>query len=229
MKFVQVTAGPRRAAFVALACAALLVALAAGCGSSKQVNASANTYAPVGKTIRSGLGITDDGMIIDGRLITYKKGSLRGVLPPVEPTVISRGNKDLKRVAITIDDGWNPDMRIMRLFKDERVPFTAFLIGGRGVAESHPEFIKAMADAGGEVCSHTMLHYVMRGKSEDFVMNELWQSQRIITDVTHIVLPYVRFSGGANRVGGERRVARLATARRGTGDHLAIRMARTKM
>jgi peptidoglycan/xylan/chitin deacetylase (PgdA/CDA1 family) len=82
-------------------------------------------------------------MVIDNRLITYKQGSLRGVLPAVEPAVVSRGNKDLKRVAITIDDGWNPDMRIMKLFKDEHVPFTAFVIGGRGVAESHPQFVKA--------------------------------------------------------------------------------------
>jgi len=136
-------------------------------------------------------------MVIDGRLVTYKQGSLQGVLPSVEPAVVSRGNKDLKRVAITIDDGWNPDMRIMKMFKDEHVPFTAFVIGGRGVADAHPEFVKAMADAGGEVCSHTMSHYVMRGKSEDFVMNELWGCQRIITNVTHVVFPYVRYSGGA--------------------------------
>ena len=197
MKFVHITGGPRRALAAALACAALLVALAAGCGSQKQVPATVNTFASVGRTIRSGLGLTEDGMGIDNRLITYKQGSLRGVLPSVEPAVVSRGNKDLKRVAITIDDGWNPDMRIMKLFKDEHVPFTAFVIGGRGVAESHPQFVKAMADAGGEVCSHTMSHYVMRGKSEDFVMNELWGCQRIITNVTHVVFPYVRYSGGA--------------------------------
>ena len=197
MKFVHITGGPRRALAVALACAALLVALAAGCGSQKQVPATINTFASVGRTIRSGLGLTEDGMVIDGRLVTYKQGSLQGVLPSVEPAVVSRGNKDLKRVAITIDDGWNPDMRIMKMFKDEHVPFTAFVIGGRGVADAHPEFVKAMADAGGEVCSHTMSHYVMRGKSEDFVMNELWGCQRIITNVTHVVFPYVRYSGGA--------------------------------
>jgi peptidoglycan/xylan/chitin deacetylase (PgdA/CDA1 family) len=197
MKFVHITGGPRRALAVALACAALLVALAAGCGSQKQVPATINTFASVGRTIRSGLGLTEDGMVIDGRLVTYNQGSLQGVLPSVEPAVVSRGNKDLKRVAITIDDGWNPDMRIMKMFKDEHVPFTAFVIGGRGVADAHPEFVKAMADAGGEVCSHTMSHYVMRGKSEDFVMNELWGCQRIITNVTHVVFPYVRYSGGA--------------------------------
>ena len=197
MKFVHITGGPRRALAVALACAALLVALAAGCGSQKQVPATLNTFASVGRTIRSGLGLTEDGMVIDGRLVTYKQGSLQGVLPSVEPAVVSRGNKDLKRVAITIDDGWNPDMRIMKMFKDEHVPFTAFVIGGRGVADAHPEFVKAMADAGGEVCSHTMSHYVMRGKSEDFVMNELWGCQRIITNVTHVLFPYVRYSGGA--------------------------------
>jgi peptidoglycan/xylan/chitin deacetylase (PgdA/CDA1 family) len=198
MKSVCITGGRWRATAVALACATLLAALLAGCGSGKPVPATINTFAGVGKAIRSGMGLTEDGVVIDGRLITYKTGSLQGVLPSVQPVVVTRGNKDLKRVAITIDDGWNPDMRIMKLFKDDHVPFTAFVIGDRGIADAHPEFVKAMADAGGEVCGHTLSHYVMTGKSESFVMNELWQAQRIITNETHIVLPYVRYSGGAN-------------------------------
>ena len=198
MKSVCITGGRWRATAVALACAALLAALLAGCGSGKPVPATINTFAGVGKAIRSGMGLTEDGVVIDGRLITYKTGSLQGVLPSVQPEVVTRGNKDLKRVAITIDDGWNQDMRIMKLFKDDHVPFTAFVIGDRGIADAHPEFVKAMADAGGEVCSHTLSNYVMTGKSESFVMNELWQAQRIITNETHIVLPYVRYSGGAN-------------------------------
>ena len=197
MKFTRITGGRWRATAIGLACAALLAALLAGCGSGKPVPASINTFAGVGKTIRSGLGLKEDGVVIDNRLITYKQGSLRGVLPSVEPAVISRGNKDLKRVAITIDDGWNPDMRIMKMFKDDHIPFTAFVIGGRGVADAHPEFVKQMQEAGGEVCSHTVSHYVMRGKSEDFLMNELWTAQRTLTNVTHVVFPYVRYSGGA--------------------------------
>ena len=198
MKFLQYNTGRRKAAEVALVCAALLLAaLAGGCGSSKPVPATLDTFSGVGASIRTGLGLKGDGFVINGELVTLKTTDLQGILPPVKPEVVNRGNKELKRVAITIDDGWNADMRIMRLFKDEHVPFTAFVIGDRGVAEAHPEFLKAMVDAGGEVCSHTWSHYVMRGKPEDFVMKELWQAQTVVTDVTHAVLPYVRYSGGA--------------------------------
>jgi peptidoglycan/xylan/chitin deacetylase (PgdA/CDA1 family) len=150
-----------------------------------------------GASIRSGLGIEGNGVIIDHQLLTFRQGGIQGMLPPVKPEVVRRGNPALKRVAITIDDGWNADMRIIKLFKDKKVPFTAFVIGDRGIADAQPGFVKAMVDAGGQVCSHTLSHYVMRGKSEDFVTTELWKSQQIITDVTHVILPYVRFSGGS--------------------------------
>lgn len=37
----------------------------------------------------------------------------------------------------------------------------------------------------------------MRDKSEEFVMNELWDTQNAITAITRKIVPYVRFSGGA--------------------------------
>ena len=165
-----------------------------GCVSAGAASSNLNIMSGVGGTIRSDLGLDGAGVVVDGQLITYRK-DLRGVLPPVGDRD-QTGNPDLKRVAITIDDGWNPDMRIMKLFKSQDVPFTAFPIGGRGVADENPEFIKQMVDAGGEVCSHTLSHYIMRGKTEDFVMNEIWSGQKAITDVTHTVLPYIRFCGG---------------------------------
>jgi peptidoglycan-N-acetylglucosamine deacetylase len=88
-------------------------------------------------------------------------------------------------------------MRILDLLKSSHIKFTTFLIGDRGVADAHPEFVKAIKDAGGEVCSHTWDHYVMRGKDEATVMHEIWASQDVITRVTHEIYPYIRFSGGA--------------------------------
>lgn len=178
----------------------MIIAIAYGCAEKKENKKEAespNLFSELGSWLESTFKLPDEGKVKDGGLVTYRE-SLRGVLPPASPVqLITRGNPDLKMVALTIDDGWNADMRILDFLKQNNVGFTAFLIGGRGVAESNPGFVKAIQDAGGEVCSHTYSHYVMRGKDEAFVMDEIWRSQEVITRVTHEVYPYIRFSGGA--------------------------------
>jgi len=181
--------------------ALILLPAFVGCGSGIKATI-ADFNASLGKLSRILLKYGKDSqnwfIVKDGCVITQDAESLKGRLPEAKPAqVISRGNPRLKRVAITIDDGWNADMRILELLRSEGVRFTAFLIGDRGVAESHPELIKAIKEAGGEVCSHTYSHYVMRGKDKNFVLSEIWKSQEIITRVTHEVYPYIRFSGGA--------------------------------
>lgn len=136
--------------------------------------------------------------VVGDHLVTFDVTNLAGKLPPARPVqAITRGNPELKRVAITIDDGWNTDMRILELLAGWKIKWTAFLIGGRGVAESNPDLVRAMRDAGAEVCNHTYSHYVMSGKDHTFVVDELWRSQEAITRVTHEIYPYARFSGGA--------------------------------
>ena len=134
--------------------------------------------------------------VVSGHLVVLDSSDIRGKLPPVEPEVIRRGNPNLKRVALTLDDGWNADMRILELLKDMKVKFTTFLIGGRGVADTNPQFVRDIKAAGGEVCSHTYDHYIMRGKDEATVMMEIYKSEEILAGITHEVYPYIRFSGG---------------------------------
>jgi peptidoglycan/xylan/chitin deacetylase (PgdA/CDA1 family) len=179
--------------------AAVMGTLASGCGKKPtQTRRSYNMFQNLAAKLQSTYGGSDDGLVVDGRLVTWKRGDLRGSLPPAQPIdVVTRGNPNLKRVALTLDDGWNADMRILDLLKKLKIRFTTFLIGDRGVADAHPEFMKAIKDAGGEVCSHTWDHYVMRGKDEGTVMDEIWKSQEVITNVTHEIYPYIRFSGGA--------------------------------
>jgi peptidoglycan/xylan/chitin deacetylase (PgdA/CDA1 family) len=139
----------------------------------------------------------DEDGIVDGHLVTYGNRNLSGKLPPIEPvTVVTRGNPRLKRVAITIDDGWKPDMRILDLLKKWKIKFTAFVIGGRGVAETHPGFVRQIQESGGEVCNHTYSHYIMKGKAEAWVKEDIWRSQEILTRITHNIYPYVRYCGG---------------------------------
>jgi peptidoglycan/xylan/chitin deacetylase (PgdA/CDA1 family) len=198
----RVVVARRRAAVVVAALVLVLLGVAAlawGCGGSgggNSAQASYNLFKDLSAKLIAQYKIPDEGLIEGGKLITYKS-NLRGCLPPVKPVVVTKGNPNLKRVALTIDDGWNADMRILDLLKTWKIKFTTFLIGGRGVVDAHPEFVRAIKAGGGEVCSHTWDHYVMRGKDEATVMMEIWQTQNEITGITHQVYPYIRFSGGA--------------------------------
>ncbi|MBN2169234.1 MAG: polysaccharide deacetylase family protein [Actinobacteria bacterium] len=130
-------------------------------------------------------------------VVTMDKTNLIGKLPPVCGTeIIYRGNRDLMRVAITIDDGWNADKRIFQLLKDWDIEWTAFLIGGCNLADAHPEFVQEIVGAGGEICNHTWSHLSMAGKDRTFVTGEISAAQEAITRVTHKIYPYVRFYGG---------------------------------
>lgn len=191
----------RKEITVSLAAAVLLAALSApGCGNqgAAHVQDGGQVLVKIASGIAANLQPSRFQKVVGDKVVTYEKGDLRGSLPPAEPVqLITRGNPDLKRVAITIDDGWNADMRILDLLKSWKIRFTAFLIGGRGVVDANPGFVRAIKEAGGEVCNHTFTHYVMKGKDEATVLNDIWWAQDNITHITHEIYPYVRFSGGA--------------------------------
>ena len=185
-----------------IVCLAVLTALAAmamltgGCGSSQPPKAAPRLGVTFGGLATEVAALAND-RVVAGRLVTSGSTDLAGKLPPAEPvTLIIRGNPELKRVALTIDDGWNADMRILGLLKTWKIKFTAFLIGDRGVADAHPEFVRRIRDSGGEVCSHTWDHYIMKGKDQATVLNEIWRSEDLIAGITHEVFPYIRYSGG---------------------------------
>src|SRR5450756_2484844 len=131
-------------------------------------------------------------------LVTFEPDSLRGKLPPAQlGQVLYRGNPALKRVALTIDDGWNADMRILDLLQGWKIKYTAFIPGGL-IDEDKPRGLaQRVYESGGEICSHSYTHRVMRQVPEPVFLDELWRSERAICRVTHEVYPYVRFSGGA--------------------------------
>jgi peptidoglycan/xylan/chitin deacetylase (PgdA/CDA1 family) len=131
-------------------------------------------------------------------LVTFDPDRLRGKLPPAQlGQVLYRGNPALKRVALTIDDGWNADMRILDLLRGWKIKYTAFIPGGLIDANNPPGLAQRIYESGGEICSHSYTHRVMRGVPEPIFLDELWRSEQAICRVTHEVYPYVRFSGGA--------------------------------
>ena len=69
---------------------------------------------------------------------------------PTAPAVIYGGNAGRMEVAITLDDGWNMDWRIVELLDSYGIDCTVFPIG-RVVADQHPEWLQALDGLGWEV------------------------------------------------------------------------------
>jgi len=110
---------------------------------------------------------------------------------------IMRGNKARKAVALTIDDGWNADEGIAAYLKKNKVPATAFLIGGRGVVEAKPEFVRSLMSAGIEIANHTYDHEWLTKLSDEEIRDDIAKAQRLITKITGENNHWVRASGGA--------------------------------
>jgi peptidoglycan-N-acetylglucosamine deacetylase len=128
------------------------------------------------------------------------------IFRPVSPSVYTIGNPALKRVAITLDDGWVRDEKTIDLFRQYNIQATVFIIGGRNIAEKRPDWIKEMDDLGFEVCTHTYSHYFLSFFTDKDVEKQIRNGQKIITNVTHKKFPYLRPPMGAY----DSRVLRIA-------------------
>jgi peptidoglycan-N-acetylglucosamine deacetylase len=71
---------------------------------------------------------------------------------------VRRGRPGRRRVALTFDDGPDPDAtpRLLRLLAHRGVRATFFLIGER--AACHPDVVRAIVDDGHEIGNHTWHH-----------------------------------------------------------------------
>lgn len=113
-----------------------------------------------------------------------------------DPRIITHGNRNFKKVAITIDDGWHADPRILNLMESSNVKCTVFVIGGRDVGETHPEWIKRMDNLGFEVCTHTYSHFMVTGLTKEQLEEDTKKGQKVLTKLTNKIYPYIRTCGG---------------------------------
>ncbi len=121
-------------------------------------------------------------------------------VPAFDPgceTVIKTGNTGRREVALTIDDGWNRDDRILDLLQSYGIRCTVFVVGGRGVAEANPGWVARMDRMGFEVCTHTYDHYKLTDHPYDYVVEDIRKGQEVIAAVTGKTYPYMRPSGGS--------------------------------
>jgi peptidoglycan/xylan/chitin deacetylase (PgdA/CDA1 family) len=117
--------------------------------------------------------------------------------PAVSPTMrsVNHLNPRHKYIAITLDDGYNFQPKMLQLFQQYDVHCTTFLIGSW--AATHKKELKLMKDAGFEIANHSWSHPFLTRLSSAAVASELTKTQRVITSVTGSQAPYLRPPFGA--------------------------------
>jgi cellulose synthase/poly-beta-1,6-N-acetylglucosamine synthase-like glycosyltransferase/peptidoglycan/xylan/chitin deacetylase (PgdA/CDA1 family) len=103
---------------------------------------------------------------------------------PTSYVVRQFGAKFDKRVALTFDDGpdpqWTP--KILSILEAEHVPATFFIIGSN--AEANPGLVQRMVADGDEVGNHTYTHPNLADTSREGVRLELNATQRLFEALT---------------------------------------------
>ncbi len=99
---------------------------------------------------------------------------------------------DRKMVALTFDDGPHPvyTERLLDGLKKRNVKATFFLIGRS--ADRCPELVKRMAEGGHLIGNHTMDHVRLNHKTYEEAIEQIRQSNQIISQITGQTPQYIR-------------------------------------
>ncbi len=114
------------------------------------------------------------------------EGQLRATYTdfPTYPVLYHEGPSDKHSVALTFDDGPDPEWtpRILDILKTAGVKATFFVTGRN--AEDHPELLRRLIAEGHEIGNHTYTHGNMAEMPEWRMRLELDATQRLIESVT---------------------------------------------
>lgn len=110
----------------------------------------------------------------------------------VEKVIISQGDNELQRVALTFDDGPHPyyTEQLLDGLKERGVHVTFFVTGEH--AELHPDIIKRMHDEGHLIGNHTYSHIQLTKNNREKFKEELVKTSKVIQDITGDEVIYVR-------------------------------------
>lgn len=93
-----------------------------------------------------------------------ERAQLRLTVPALVPDPVTFfGPRDHRAYYITIDDGWFPSERVLRLMRTRHVPITSFLISS--AAAEHVGYWRRFQAAGGVIEDHTVSHPDLAGLS----------------------------------------------------------------
>lgn len=120
-----------------------------------------------------------------------------------------RGRPGRRRVALTFDDGPDPEAtpRLLRLLAARGVRATFFLIGER--AARHPEVVREIATAGHEIGNHTWRHRNAWFLPPAAVDREITEGARILGDIVGTAPRLFRPPWGIVNAAGLRTARRL--------------------
>jgi peptidoglycan/xylan/chitin deacetylase (PgdA/CDA1 family) len=99
---------------------------------------------------------------------------------------ITRVRGDGKRVALTFDDGPNPDATpfILDALRDRGVKATFFILGRH--AEQWPDLVRRVADEGHSIGNHGWYHQKLHFKSPAYVRRDLTLGTESIEKITRV-------------------------------------------
>lgn len=94
--------------------------------------------------------------------------------------LVTHGSRDAPYIALTLDDGPTPahTQGVLDVLADRDVPATFFLTGQS--AETYPELVAEIAQAGHEIGNHSYSHKRMVLKSPQFVAEELTRTDQAL-------------------------------------------------
>jgi len=107
-----------------------------------------------------------------------------------------RGNKKLRQIALTFDDGPHPDYtkKILAILKQNNIRATFFVVGE--MAEKYPELVSAEVFAGCNIGNHTFDHVAMTKLSSLDAATEIMACGDIIQSITGVRPHLFRPPGG---------------------------------
>ncbi|MBC7252727.1 MAG: polysaccharide deacetylase family protein [Actinobacteria bacterium] len=98
------------------------------------------------------------------------------------------------RVALTFDDGYGLDHRILEFLSSQGIRATAFLVGSW--AQRNPSLVKEMDALGWDICNHTQNHTPLTRVPDPRIVAELNTCQAVIGSITGQRWPLFRPPGG---------------------------------
>lgn len=105
---------------------------------------------------------------------------------------VAVAERDLKKIALTFDDGPHPyyTEQLLDGLKERGVHATFFVTGEH--AELHPDVIKRMQEEGHLIGNHTYSHIQLTKSNRETFKQELIQTNEILEDITGEEVQYVR-------------------------------------
>ena len=106
-------------------------------------------------------------------------------------------HEDVKRIALTFDDGPHPyyTEQLLNGLKKREVCATFFVTGEH--ASLHPDIIERMATEGHLIGNHTYSHMQLTAKNREEFKQELLKTNAVISEITGEEVVYVRPPYGA--------------------------------